>query len=83
MNTFVASVAFVDLEKVFDRLLRDALLWVLRKLGVEECFIKTVQSMYFDARSRVRFNLTFIDDFLVQVGFHQGSVLSPLLLILA
>ena len=83
MNTFVASVAFVDLEKVFDRLLRDALLWVLRKLGVEESFIKTVQSMYFDARSRVRFNLTFIDDFLVQVGFHQGSVLSPLLLILA
>ena len=56
MNTSVASVAFGDLEKVFDRVLRDVLWWVLRKLGVEECFIKTVQSMYFDARSGVRFN---------------------------
>ena len=78
----MANVAFVDLEKVFDRVLRDVVWWALRKLDVEECLIKIVQSMDLDARSHVRFNITFGGDFLVQVGLHGGSVLSPLLFII-
>ena len=49
------------------------------KLGVEEWLVKIVQSMYRSARSHFRVNGTFSDDFLVQLGLHQGSVLSPLL----
>ena len=37
--------------------------------------------MYTNAQSCVRVNGTFSGDFLVQVGFHQCSVLSPLLFI--
>ena len=34
--------AFVDLEKAFDRVPRDAVCWNLRKLGVEEWLVKIV-----------------------------------------
>lgn len=73
--------AFVDLELAFDRVPRDAL-WALKKLGIEEWLDKTVQSMYRKARSYVRINGPFSDDFLVQVELHQNSVLSPLLFII-
>ena len=69
---------FVDLEKAFDRVSRDVLWWALRKLVVEEWLINIVQSMYSNAGSRVRVNGTFSNDFLVQVGLHQDSVLSTL-----
>ena len=73
---------FADLGKDFDRVPRDVVRWALKKLGVEEWFNKIVQSMYRNARSRVRTDGVFRDDFLVQVGLHQGSVLSPLLFII-
>ena len=38
--------------------------------------------MYRNTRSHVTVNGTFSHDFLVQVGLHQGSVLSPLLFII-
>ena len=43
---------------------------------------KIVQSMYRSARSHFIVNGTFSDNFLVQLGFHQGSVLSPLFIIM-
>ena len=61
---------------------RDVAWWALRKLDVEESLVRIVLSMYRNTRSRVRVYRTFSDDFLVQVGLHQGSVLSPLLFIL-
>ena len=41
-----------------------------------------VQGMYTNARSRVRVGEGFRQEFEVKVGVHQGSVLSPLLLII-
>ena len=75
-------MAFVDLEKAFDRVPREVLWWAMRKVGVEEWLIRLVQSMYTNARSRVRVDDTYSDDFSVKVGVHQGSVLSPLLFII-
>ena len=37
---------FEDLELAFDRVPRDAIWWALKKLGIEEWLVKTVQSMY-------------------------------------
>ena len=41
-------MAFVDLEKAFDRVPREVLWWALRQVGVEEWLIKVIQSMYLE-----------------------------------
>ena len=71
--------AFVDLEKAFDRVPRDVLWWALRSVGVEEWAVRAIQGMYANARSQVRVNGHYSEAFDVNVGVHQGSVLSPLL----
>ena len=75
-------LAFVDLEKAFDRVPRAVLWWAMRKLGVPEVLIRTVQAMYHNASASVRVGTAFSDPFEVKVGVHQGSVLSPLLFIM-
>ena len=75
-------MAFVDLEKAFDRVPRKVIWWALRKLGVDEWIVHLVQGMYSNARSRVRVGEGYSEEFEVKVGVHQGSVLSPLLFII-
>ena len=74
--------AFIELEKAFDRVPREVVWWAMRKLGVEEWLVRVVKSLYENARSQVRVNDTFSDEFEVKVRVHQGSVLSPLLFIM-
>ena len=75
-------MAFVDLEKAFDRVPRDVIWWAMRKLGIDEWLVRLVQSMYKDVRSRVRVGDGYSEEFGVGVGVHQGSVLNPLLFII-
>ena len=75
-------MAFVDLEKAFDRVPRDVVLWAMRKLGINEWLVRLVQSMYKDLRSRVRVGSGYSEEFGAKVSVHQGSVLSPLLFII-
>ena len=72
-------VAFVDLQKAFDRVPRDVIWRAMPKLGIDQWL---VQSMYKDVRSRVRVGDGYSKEFGVGVGVHQGSVLSPLLFII-
>ena len=44
-------MAFIDLEKAFDRVPRKVIWWALRKLGVEEWIVRLVQGMYANARA--------------------------------
>jgi len=74
-------LAFIDLEKAFDRVPREVVWWALRRLGVEEWLVRAVQSTYVNARSRVRVSASYSEEFPIRVGVHQGSVLSPLLFI--
>ena len=75
-------MAFVDLEKAFDRVPRKVIWWALRKLAVEEWIVRLVQGMYANAHSRVRVGEGYSEEFEVKAGVHQGSVLSPLLFII-
>ena len=72
-------MAFVDLEKAFDRVPREVIWWALRYLGVDEWIVSVIKAMYEDASTKVRMNGRESRAFNVKVGVHQGSVLSPLL----
>ena len=74
-------MAFVDLEKAFDRVPREVLWWALRSLGLCEWMIRVVESMYDGVTAAVEVDGEAGSDFEVKVGIHQGSVLSPLLFI--
>ena len=73
-------MVFLDLEKSFVPL--KVIWWALKKLGVEEWIVRLVQGMYANAQSRVSVGEGSSKEFEVKVGFHQGSVLSPLLFII-
>ena len=75
-------MAFMDLEKAFDRVPWKVIWWAQRKLGVEEWIVWLVQGMYANGRSRVCLCKGFSQEFEVKVGVYQGSVLSPLLFII-
>ena len=75
-------MAFVDLEKAFDRVPRKVIWWALRKLGVDEWIVPLVRGMYSNARSCVHVGEGYSEEFEVKAGVHQGSVLSPLLFII-
>ena len=72
---------FVDVEKAFDRVLREVIRWALRKLGVEEWLVSAVMSMYTGAKTVVRTVYGNSRGFEVKVGMHQGSALNLLLFV--
>ena len=75
-------MAFVDLEKAFDRVPREVVWWALKSLGVDDWIVSVIKAMYEDATTRVKLNGRESKGFGVKVGVHQGSVLSPLLFII-
>ena len=75
-------LAFVDLEKASDRVLREVVWWALRHLGVEEWLVTVIRAMYEGVRTAVKMKDGESDGFEVKVGVHQSSVFSPLLFII-
>src|SRR3989454_12331439 len=67
-------MAFIDLEKAFDRVPREVLLWALREVEVEEWLIKVIQSLYEGATTSVKLRSGESQPFEVKVGV-QSSVL--------
>ena len=57
--------------------------WALRKLGVDEWFIRTVMALYTEDCTVVRTDAGLSESFEVKVGLHQGSVLSICCLLLS
>lgn len=70
---------FVDLEKAFDRVPRELIYEALRAHQVPEEYVLIIKDMYFNINTVVRCAAGESERFDIQVGVHQGSVLSPLL----
>ena len=66
-------LAFVDLEKAFDRVPRKVVWWAMRKMKVPEVLVRAVQAMYHNASARVRVGTSLSEAFEVKVGVHTGS----------
>ena len=49
-------MAFVDLDRAFDRVPREVVWWALRYLSVDECIVSLIKAMYEDASTKVRMN---------------------------
>ena len=76
------QVAFVDLEKAFDKVPRKLVWDVLKRREVNVTYITAVKDMYRDARTSVKTESGASDSFEVKIGVHQGSAPSPYLFIL-
>ena len=51
----------------------------MRKKGIPEAVVKAVMRVYKSAKAKVKLGTHLSEEFEVNVGVHQGSVLSPLL----
>ncbi|EYB89509.1 hypothetical protein Y032_0231g3015 [Ancylostoma ceylanicum] len=75
-------LAFLYLEKAFDRVPSEAVWYALRWHGVSEELIEWIRILYANPRSRIQTAAGTTAEFRISVGVHQGSALSPLLFIL-
>ena len=73
-------VAFVDLEKAFDRLPREVIFLCPRKKWVPHPIVNLVEEMHNGPTTRVRTVCGLSAEFPVTVGLHQGSALSRFLI---
>ncbi|KAJ8719891.1 hypothetical protein PYW08_012066 [Mythimna loreyi] len=67
------------MQKAFDCVPRDVIWWALRSKGVPETYVDIIRDMYRDSASVVRTAVGDTKPFLITVGVHLGSVLSPFL----
>ena len=51
----------------------------MRKKGLLEVIVRAMMSLYHAAKTKIRVECEFSEEYFVQVGVHQGSVLLPLL----
>ena len=49
----------------------------MRQKGIAEVLVRSVMSLYEVGKTRVRMDYELSEEFVVNVGMHQGSVLSP------
>ena len=69
--------AFMDLEKAYDRVDREAMWRMLSIYGVGGKLLSAVKSFYVDSRACVRVGNKESNSFGVKVGLRQGCVMSP------
>ena len=70
-------VAFMDLEKAYDRVDRKAMWQVLRVCGIGGKLLEAVKSFYEGSTGSVRVGRKCGRTFTVEVGLRQGCVMSP------
>ncbi|KAJ2945399.1 hypothetical protein O0L34_g204 [Tuta absoluta] len=69
--------AFVDLEKAYDRVVRNELWSALSMHGVSSILIRALKSLNKDSSACVRINGAYTELFNIEKGVRQGCVASP------
>ena len=72
-------IAFIDLEKAYDRVPRQEIWRSMRTKGLPEKYVRIVKEMYQGVMTHVRSSVGTTREIPVRVGLHQGSALSPYL----
>ena len=78
-KTLSIFIAFIDLEKAFDCIDRNLLLYRLLCHNIDGKFYNTIKRIYTDTSSCLKINSMFTDWFNVLSGVRQGDNLSPTL----
>lgn len=75
-----ATVAtFIDVKKAYDKVWREGLWVKMNEMGVDGRLWRVIQEMYKRVRRKVKMGEGMTEEFNVEVGVAQGSVLSPFL----
>ncbi|VDP08154.1 unnamed protein product [Heligmosomoides polygyrus] len=74
-------IAFLDLEKAFDRVPRELIWYALRRHNIPEELTEWVRMLYSFPKSRVQAAAGTSMEFPISVGVHRDSALSPLLFV--
>ena len=69
-------VAFMNLEKAYDKVCRKALWRVLHECGVDGYLISIMSSLYNESRACVRMGSRVVEYFEVRRRLRQGCVIS-------
>jgi Reverse transcriptase (RNA-dependent DNA polymerase) len=68
---------FIDLEKSYDKILRNIMWWTLKRKLVPTKYVTLIKDMYTNIVTCVRACDGESDTFPIKIGLHQGSTLSP------
>jgi hypothetical protein len=66
---------FIDLEKAYDKVPRNVMWWILKTHKVSSKYITLIKDMYDNVVTSVRISDGDTNDFLINIGLHQGSAL--------
>jgi hypothetical protein len=72
-------MVFIDLEKAYDKVSRNIMWWALQKHKVSTKYITLIKNMYNNVVTSVRTSDEDTNDFPINIGPHQWSMLSPYL----
>jgi hypothetical protein len=66
---------FIDLEKAYDKMTRNVMLWDLQNHKVSSKYITFIKNMCHNIVTSVWTSDRYINDFLINIGLHQGLTL--------